>query len=337
MLSDYRSIKSQKLRFSPRDVLYGKLRPNLNKVWLADRTGICSTDIMVLRFDESRALSGFLAYVMREPCFNLKVVQGIGGAQLPRVNFAHFASIQVPLPSLDVQKQIVVELDRYRKIIEGAKQVIANYKPRITIHADWPDVTFSDAPLQIIDGDRGTNYPKKEDFTGTGYCLFLNTKNVRENGFLFEEVSFISKEKDEALSQGKLKPRDVVLTTRGTVGNTGVFDNNVPFEHIRINSGMLIFRPDEAQLDSEYLFMFFQSENFKNQVRIILSGSAQPQLPIRNLQTLHIPIPDIGTQKAIVSELESERALVEANQKLIEIYDKKIRDKLAEIWGEEEK
>lgn len=97
-LSGYQNIKSQKLRFAPRDVLYGKLRPNLNKVWLTDRAGICSTDIMVLRFDESCALPDFFAHLLRYPSFNGKVVQGIGGAQLPRVSFAHFSGLEAPLP-----------------------------------------------------------------------------------------------------------------------------------------------------------------------------------------------------------------------------------------------
>ena len=47
-------IKSLKNVFKPGDILYGKLRPNLNKVWLADRKGICSTDIFVVEAEEGR-------------------------------------------------------------------------------------------------------------------------------------------------------------------------------------------------------------------------------------------------------------------------------------------
>ncbi len=329
--------------FRDGDVLLAKITPCFEngKAGIArglnNGIGFGSTEFIVLRPDKKQLLPELLYYFIASEDFRIRgVAHMTGSAGQQRVASSFIQNHEVPLLPLAGQKALVAELEGYRKVIEGAKQIIANYRPRIPIQADWPDVIFSNAPLQIIDGDRGTNYPKKEDFAASGYCLFLNTKNVRENGFLFDKVSFISKKKDESLRQGKLKPRDVVLTTRGTVGNTGVFDSKVPFEHIRINSGMLIFRPDEAQLDSEYLFMFFQSENFKSQVQIILSGSAQPQLPIRNLQTLSIPIPDIDTQKAIVSGLESERALVDSNQKLIGIYEKKIQDKLADIWGEQE-
>jgi hypothetical protein len=65
-----------------------------------------------------------------------------------------------------------------------------------------------------------------------------------------------------------------LLTTRGTIGNTGLYDDLVEFDDVRINSGMLIFRPDTAQLSSSYLFLFFQSKNFRAQREAIVSGAA---------------------------------------------------------------
>ena len=55
---------------------------------------------------------------------------------------------------------------------------------------------------------------------------------------------FVTEKKDAVLGNGKLQRNDVLLTTRGTIGNIAVYDENVTFENIRINSGMLIFRPN---------------------------------------------------------------------------------------------
>ena len=85
--------------------------------------------------------------------------------------------------------------------------------------SEWKEMTLGDAPFKIIDGDRGKNYPKKEHFFERGYCLFLNTKNVTSTGFAFGELNFIDKSRDELLRKGKLERNDLVLTTRGTVGN----------------------------------------------------------------------------------------------------------------------
>lgn len=65
---------------------------------------------------------------------------------------------------------------------------------------------------EIIDGDRGKNYPKQDEFYPQGYCLFLNTGNVTKEGLIFEENQFIMKEKDEALRKGNLREsRDLIL------------------------------------------------------------------------------------------------------------------------------
>jgi type I restriction enzyme M protein len=252
----------------------------------------------------------------------------------PSLRLSEIGAIQIPLPPLEVQKEIVEEIEGYQKVINGARAVLDHYRPHIPIHPDWPTPTFEEAPFEIIDGDRGTNYPKKEDFTPSGYCLFLNTKNVRSDGFNFSDTEFIPKAKDEALRKGKLQRGDVVLTTRGTIGNTGLYDDSVEFDHIRINSGMLIFRPDQHKLSSAYLFHFFQSQTFSSQRDAIVSGSAQPQLPIRNLNEAKLPLPPLATQRAIVAEIEAEQALVAANRELITRLEQKIQATLARIWGE---
>jgi len=78
-----------KLKFKKKNVLYAKLRPNLNKVYYAEINGICSTDILVLSFDEHKALPRLYTSIMREHWFNKKVLSGIKGAQLPRIGWDH--------------------------------------------------------------------------------------------------------------------------------------------------------------------------------------------------------------------------------------------------------
>jgi type I restriction enzyme M protein len=259
----------------------------------------------VLRPKRYRLLDRFLIEILNEA----DLLPYVTGVTVPKLNQEKLRSIQIPLPPLELQKEIVVEIEGYQKVINGARTVLDNYSPHIPINPDWPIPTFEAAPFQIIDGDRGINYPSKEDFSPSGYCLFLNTKNVRFDGFKFDELEFISAEKDRALRKGKLERGDVLLTTRGTIGNTALYDSSVEFEHIRINSGMLIFRPDASMLSSSYLFHFFQSENFKAQREAIVSGAAQPQLPIRSLNEARIPLPPLATQQAIVAEIEAEQSL----------------------------
>ena len=169
--------------------------------------------------------------------------------------------------------------------------------------SEWKECKIADAPFEIIDGDRGTNYPKQDEFNQNGYCLFLNAKNVTTDGFAFDECYFISKEKDEILRKGKLRRNDIVLTTRGTVGNIGFFNERIPYEHIRINSGMVIIRPDPEDILPEYTHQLFKY--LKGDFDVFATGSAQPQLPIRDLKEISFSLPPIPEQRAIAGVLSS--------------------------------
>ena len=91
-------IKSLKSVFKPYNILYGKLQPNLNKVWLAERSGICSTDIFVIESNHEKVEAKLYAYLFRTQRFNEAVMSLIKGAQLPRIGWSSFAELQIPLP-----------------------------------------------------------------------------------------------------------------------------------------------------------------------------------------------------------------------------------------------
>lgn len=174
----------------------------------------------------------------------------------------------------------------------------------LAIPKDWRKATLRDA-VEIIDGDRGVNYPKNDEFFSDGYCLFLNTKNVPNDSFSFEETMFVDREKDLKLRKGKLVRGDFVLTTRGTVGNFAFYSENIPFDNIRINSGMVILRARDKILNKGYLNFYLKSHFFNNQVISLSSGTAQPQLPIRDLSVFQIYLPPLHEQHAIASVLSS--------------------------------
>ena len=156
---------------------------------------------------------------------------------------------------------------------------------------------------QIIDGDRGKNYPKKNElYNYEDFCLFLSTKNVTSHGFKFDENQYISKEKDSILRNGKLERGDIVITTRGTIGNIAYYDSSIPFDNVRINSGMVILRRKGIIFNP--LFFIFA---FKSKITEILSkatGAAQPQLPIRIMGEIMISNPPIELQNKFASFVE---------------------------------
>ncbi|MBW0157629.1 restriction endonuclease subunit S [Sedimentimonas flavescens] len=179
----------------------------------------------------------------------------------------------------------------------------------------WRNEALGSGSTQILDGDRGKNYPSKQQLLPAGDCLFLSATNVTKRGFDFSKCEFISADRDSLLRKGKLARFDSVLTTRGTVGNVAYFGPTVPFEHVRINSGMVIIRPDKAQISSEFLSFFLRSELFSDQIASLTSGSAQPQLPIRDLRHVQLPVPPIEEQREIAAILGTLDDKIELNRK----------------------
>ena len=159
----------------------------------------------------------------------------------------------------------------------------------------WSYVRLGKA-IDIIDGDRGVNYPKQEEFYPEGDCLFLNAGNVTTKGFDFSACSYITKEKDSILRKGKLQHGDVVLTTRGTVGNVAFYNETMTFSEMRINSGMVILR-NLGVVSTEYIYTALRHEYLQKLMTLYASGSAQPQLPIKDMKRMKIIKPDAKTME----------------------------------------
>ena len=182
--------------------------------------------------------------------------------------------------------------------------------------SEWKFLPLKEAELEFIDGDRGVNYPKKSELLPEGDCVFLNTGNVRQNSFDFSNLDFITKEKDNLLRNGKLQRDDIVLTTRGTVGNVALYSQEVPFSNIRINSGMVIIRVNKNFWHPYFIYLFFQSHFFKKQISRLISGSAQPQLPISILETVSIPQLTLDEQKEIIFNIKSIDQKIQINNQI---------------------
>jgi type I restriction enzyme, S subunit len=236
------------------------------------------------------------------------------GIDTPIVPKSVFEKIEVKVPALPLQQKIAAILSAYDDLIESNKRRIALLEKiaeeiyrewfvrmrfpgheQVAFHKGipegWEVKELQDTDISIIDGDRGKNYPQKSEFESEGYCLFLNTGNIKNNKFNFETTEFITQRKDESLRKGKLKPQDVVLTTRGTIGNIAYYRQNSSFKHVRINSGMVVLRLNQQEDLSIYYYYLFKSDLLKSQYQLFSSGSAQPQLPIKDMKKINIVIP----------------------------------------------
>lgn len=203
----------------------------------------------------------------------------------------------------------------------------------------WHVSLLTELGISVVDGDRGKNYPNGTDFSRQGYCLFLNAKNVTKTGFCFDDVSFISEAKDRALRKGKLVRNDIVVTTRGTVGNIAFYDDSVCYDNMRINSGMVLLRNSSQVIDCRFLYIYLASSKVQQLISSIAFGSAQPQLTVKEILRFKISYPSFLEQQKIAAfltavddkilQLSKKKTLLEQYKKgsMQQIFSQEIRFK----------
>lgn len=251
--------------------------------------------------DEKQLIPEYLMLWFSRPEFDRYARFKSHGSVREVMDWDEMCKVELPVPPYEKQKEIV---DGYKAITEriALKQKIndnlANTEQAILVETVINNHTVPTALgdlLDFIDGDRGKNYPTFDEFTSTGYCLFLNASNVTSTGFNFDNCMFVSEEKDKLMNKGHLSPYDIVLTSRGTLGNVALYDKHIKYENVRINSGMLIIRPKTKRLSPYFIYALLKSSYMKAAIERFKSGSAQPQLPIKDLQKITFEIPESDT------------------------------------------
>lgn len=322
------AVKASALKPFPKGTVILSSRAPIGKVAIAGTQMYCNQGFKNLICSEV-IYNGYLYYYLKAKTAYLNSLGR--GATFREISKQIVEKIKIPVPSMQEQHRIADILFKIDALM-GKRQQQAEKLDEL-VKARFVEM-FGDPvrnclhtaarPMteicQIIDGDRGKNYPKADDFFDKGDCLFLNAKNVTKAGFNFDECMFITKDKDNVLRKGKLQRGDIILTTRGTIGNLAFYTDDVPYSDIRINSGMVILRMNREYINPIYFIEQFkmQLENIK---RKIASGTAQPQLPISTMNKIKVIIPDIRLQANFanfVHEVYREKEHIQRSAVLLE-------------------
>jgi type I restriction enzyme M protein len=236
---------------------------------------------------------------------------------------------QIPLPPLDVQKEIVAEIEGYQKVINGARAVLDHYRPHIPIHPDWPMVELGEVS-EVTSSKRIL----AEEYIPSG-TPFYRTKEIVELS-KGEEISlelFIGKDRFESIKArfGAPAKGELLISAVGTIGVSWVVSDDREFY---FKDGNLLWIRNLSKVDPYFLKHCLDS-TFAGGIDHIVFGAAYKALTIEKLKVFKIPLPTLATQQAIVAEIEAEQALVAANRELITRFEQKIQATLARIWGED--
>ena len=249
------------------------------------------------------------------------------GGTFKEISKSKFCELQIPLPAVEVQQEIVAEIEGYQKVIDGARAVVDNYRPHIAIDPDWPMVELG----EVCEVKGGKRLPKGAQFmeSPTNHP-YIRVSDFRDQSVKLDTLKFISEEIHRQIARYTVSSADVYISIAGTIGVIGTIPDDVDGANLTENAAKLSF--DETQFDKRFLSIIGNGESVQSQIRSLTHAVGVPKLSLERAKMLRFPLPPLETQQAIVAEIDAEQELVNANRKLITHFEKKIQDTLTRVW-----
>ncbi len=280
--------------------------------------------VYLLRTDGS-LLPSMLYRLVRSNAFQAELqhyIKGIIGGISSEIR-----EIKIPVPPLDVQQRIVDELDRFQCIIDGANQVIANWRPTFDMDPGWPTVTLGEifditSSKRVFESDwRKSGVP----FYRAREIVKLATEGCVDNSLFISEEMF-----DEYSStHGAPQAGDIMITGVGTLGICYVVRQG---DRFYFKDGNIIWLKKKTDNESAYVKYLFQTDLVRKQIDKT-AGAVVGTFTICNAKNTQIPLPPLATQQAIVAGIEQEQQAVESCKVLVSTYEAKIAATVARLWN----
>ena len=323
--------------FEDNDVLLAKVTPCFEngKAGIArgllNGIGFGSSEFYVLR-SNGQVLPEWVYFCVMHPLFrDAAVAQMTGTGGLQRVPRDYVENFHIPLPPLEVQKEIVAEIEGCQKVINGARAVLDHYRPHIPIHPDWPMVELGEICEAIVTGPFGSAL-HQSDYVDNGVPV-INPANIVDGTISTDGVKMVSPATRDRLKEFTVRTADIVIGRRGEMGRCGVVTSEM--NGWLCGTGSFVIRLKDECL-ARFAFFQISSPKVKQYLEEQAIGVTMKNLNQGILSAIQIPLPPLATQQAIVAGIEAEQALVAANRELITRFEQKIQAIIARVWGEDE-
>ena len=194
----------------------------------------------------------------------------------------------------------------------------------------WKIVDIGNSGLFIADGNYSAKYPSSKEFISHG-IPFIRANNFKNKTIVDDELYFISPIKHAQITKGHLKPNDVLITTRGNIGELAI----VPARHnnSNINAQIVLLRCTK-EWDPLFLLFILSSPIVKEQLPKLTTGTALKQLPVKNLKKIKIPFPPLIVQQKIAAILNSADQLCLKDNTLLEKYNELAKSLFLDMFGD---
>ena len=314
------------------DILFSTVRPNLKAYGYIEREDcsccVASTGFAIISA-KSMVLSKYVYYMLYSKPVQLQLESMMGKGAYPSVNQKDVSQIQIPLPPVSVQEAMVASLDNYQKIIDGAKQVVDNYKPTIQYDSSWNKTKVGDV-VEFISGVT-LSVGECEDTNG---IPLITIADITEDGYIkTDEIRKVLTDK----KVNYLQKGDLLFNWRNgsknLVGKTALFD--IDGDYI-FASFLLGIRPNTQRILSEFLWIVLNQYRVEGRYMKFMRQNVNGLFNREELKDVEIPCPPLDVQKRVVDRIFNEIRLVLQNKQLMSIFAQKSKNKLSQVWGEKQ-
>ncbi len=306
------------------DILMAMTGATVGKVAVSDRDGLLLNQrVGLIRAKEEFINMAFLKTILLSERFYDYCQFTAGGGAQGNISPTEIMNFRFPLPPLSYQDMISEEISMSNKIIDGAKQVVETYKPKIDINPKWEM-----AELGNVADIFGGGTPSKEvfEYWNNGSIKWLSAKYINNEGLVtgYDLITDAALEK----SSSKIVPKgSTILITRVSVGKTAYADDNYA-----INQDLTGVVPKKEILNEKYLFQF--SKIMASDIERDAQGLGVRGVTRDYVSKYKIPLPPISEQENIAAQIDREQHLVNCNKELVQIFQQKIKAEINKLWEE---
>lgn len=289
---------------------------------------ITAVDCTVIRFNKERMLPELFNFYCRSDHYYKQIHPFLTGSSRSRISRKNLESVRIPVPDMSEQVSIVSELDSYQKIIDGARMVVENYKPRIDIDPEWEMVELGDNRHFRIEA--GGTPSSSNDSYWNGNINWATLVDLPQSDYISTIVSTTRKITEAGLKNSAailIQAESIVVSTRATIGRVAI--NKVP---LATNQGFKnVIVTNKAVLP---YFVALMIKGLEIKMNSMATGGTFKEISKSAFCTLQIPLPSLEVQLKVVSAVQEEQRIIQENSKLIKLFELKIKDRMAKVWGE---
>lgn len=311
---------SKRSRVDRGDILFAMIGTIGNPVVVDNDREFSIKNIALFKCPKDRVDSRYCYRLLGSPLVKKQLDDASRGGTQKFVSLKVLRNLQIPLPPLVEQKRIAAILDAADALRAKRREALGQldtllhstfldmFGDPVTNPMGWEMVTIANAPLHIGDGNYSSKYPKASDFIDQG-VPFIRANNISSNTVDGHDMKFISTEQHAELKKGHLRTGDVLITTRGDVGQVAIVPQE--FDDANINAQLVLLRPKDPKILSTFLCHLLAASSMRQKIKSLETGVALKQLPIHNLRKVPLFLPPLDLQRrfaAIVESVERQKA-----------------------------